>query len=172
MTQIQSHPVERWTAFCCALYKRVRRSFTSSRPQVLIYKWSAPTVAGGSGHETEPAHRAGPCFQGDTETHAQTPSAGELLSNGDHRAAYSSLTMCGLFRRRPEGLGGRPRGHPTVIPFLFPENTMLDWPATNKVLDGVDEVSRLTTVRSKGGTAMVDHVVPGKRPPKRPGQGT
>jgi hypothetical protein len=43
---------------------------------------------------------------------------------------------------------------------------MLDWPATNKVLDGVDEVSRLTTVRSKGGTAMVDQVVPRKRPPK------
>ncbi len=49
---------------------------------------------------------------------------------------------------------------------------MLDWPATNKVLDGVDEVSRLTTVLSKGGTAMVDQVVPGKRPLKRPGQGT
>ena len=28
MTQIQSHPVERWTASCCALYKRVRRWFT------------------------------------------------------------------------------------------------------------------------------------------------
>src|SRR4051794_27173330 len=28
MTQIRSHPVERWTASCCALYKRVRRSFT------------------------------------------------------------------------------------------------------------------------------------------------
>jgi hypothetical protein len=28
MTQIQFQPVERWTASCCALYKRVRRSFT------------------------------------------------------------------------------------------------------------------------------------------------
>ena len=28
MTQIQSHPVERWTASRCALYKRVGRSFT------------------------------------------------------------------------------------------------------------------------------------------------
>jgi hypothetical protein len=28
MTQIQSHPEERWTASGCALYKRVRQSFT------------------------------------------------------------------------------------------------------------------------------------------------
>ena len=53
----------------------------SSRPQVPIYKWFAPTIAGGSGRETEPAHRAGPCFQGDTETHARTSSAVELAYN-------------------------------------------------------------------------------------------
>src|SRR5436305_1522597 len=34
MTQIQSHPVERWTAPCCALYKRVGRLFTRRRQQV------------------------------------------------------------------------------------------------------------------------------------------
>ena len=31
MTQIQFQPAERWTASCCALYKRVRRSFTFDR---------------------------------------------------------------------------------------------------------------------------------------------
>src|SRR4051794_36818330 len=35
MTQIRSHPVERWTASCYALYKQVRRSFTLRSPQVL-----------------------------------------------------------------------------------------------------------------------------------------
>src|SRR3954453_20845065 len=35
MTQIPSHPVERWTASCCALYKPVRRWFT--RRKLIIF---------------------------------------------------------------------------------------------------------------------------------------
>ena len=61
----------------------------SSRPQVPIYKLFAPTIAGGSGRETEPAHRAGPCFQGDIETHARTSSAVELRPARAERSSHT-----------------------------------------------------------------------------------
>ena len=41
MTQIQSHPVERWTASGCALYKRVGQSFTQAA------NWRTWTSGGG-----------------------------------------------------------------------------------------------------------------------------
>ena len=43
-------------------------------------------IAGASGCETEPAHRAGPCFQGDTETHARTSSAVELRGDPERKS--------------------------------------------------------------------------------------
>jgi hypothetical protein len=36
MTQTRSHPVERWTESCCALHKRVRRSFTGNLAQLRL----------------------------------------------------------------------------------------------------------------------------------------
>ena len=52
MTQIRSHPVERGTESCCALYKRVRRSFTGYQGQVGVeVNFVVPALALGRDEE-------------------------------------------------------------------------------------------------------------------------